>query len=258
MSVTLTSNSVAKINSLINLCPNTFAYVPFKIYKDENGDSFASIETIDVNVSVIFSGKTAIDNVPELDNNSGIIIRLPLSKPITNTLFNSAFTNLDVSKTRIIAKGDNKKITIALYDISNINVIDFPYTNNELFDLTIRENNMSNCQYEQFDINTDEIKEILDCLNILMSPTVMYFISNGKNIQVSCGDMSGNNVELKLDKDVKNKLTAKFDISITNILSKLLKFKDYDINMILSEVMAAITIKNDDIIATIGIPVAKE
>jgi molybdopterin-binding protein len=258
MAINLTSNSISSINTLINMCPNTFTFVPLKIYKDENGNSFASIETMDVDASVIFSGKVKLDSIEELDVNTGIVIRLPVSKAITSIMFNSAFNNLDVSKTRIIAKGENKKITVALYEIDETNLLEFPYTNIELFKMAMKQNKLELPVYEQFAISIKDIQEIRDCLEILTSPTDMYFISNGKNIQVSCSDNSGNNIEYKLDTESNSRFTAKFDISIKNIMTSLIKYKDFDIDLLLCESLAAITIKNDNVVATIGIPAAKD
>jgi hypothetical protein len=47
----------------------------------------------------------------------------------------------------------------------------------------------------------EEIKNILDCLNILVKPENMMFNCNGKNVIVSSGDYSGNDVEYKLNKE---------------------------------------------------------
>lgn len=257
MSIVLDNSSIKKINLLVNLCPNTFTYVPFKIFKDEEGNSFASIETIDINGSTLFSGRVAIENVSELDAGTGIIIRLPLSKQITDTIFSDEFTTLDVSKQRIIAKNQKKKITIALYDMSDDNILEFPYLNNEILDLTLKENGLSSVDYEQFDLTTDEIKEISDSIGILNNPENVFLNSNGKNIMVSSGDYSGNDIELKVDKPVTHKFSSKFDTSMIKVLSKFSKYKD-SINVILCELLIAFTINDENVVATIGVPAAKD
>ncbi len=258
-SINLTNTNVAKISTLLNLCPDTFIYAPFKIFKDEDGKSFASIETTDVNNSIVFSGRVAIDSIDELNPGEGTVIRLPLNNSVINTVFNPAFETVNIGSNRIVAKNDNKKITVALYEVIDDSIIDLPYTNNEIFELTTECKNLGKVEYEQFDLTAEEIKNILDCLNILVKPENMMFNCNGKNVIVSSGDYSGNDVEYKLNKEISHKFASKFNmIMMLKILPKLSKCKDFDINMLICKYLAAITIKNDDVLATIGIPVAQD
>lgn len=260
--IVLNSKNVAKINTLVNLCPDTFVYAPFKIFKDEMGNSFASIETTDVNNSIVFSGKVNLDNIVELNASEGTVIRLPLYNSVINTLFNPVFDTVDINSNKIIAKNDSKKITIALYEMVNTDdsIIDLPYTNNEMFDLTVECKNLGNVEYEQFDLDNEEIKNILESLNVLVKPENILFNCTGKNINISAGDYSGNEVEYKLnDKNISKKFSSKFNMTMMlKILPKIAKAKDFSINMLLCKYLAAITLKNDDVIATIGIPVAQD
>jgi hypothetical protein len=252
MKITLKSESIAKINKILSLCPDTFSFVPLKLYVDDANNSYASIETVDINGDIVFSGRVSIEQL-EMQPGTGMVVRLPLNKTIISTIFGSNFDSIEISKNQIKAKTKNKKLSIAMYQISEDDVLEFPYTNVELFNLAVEENKLGVVEYTQFDISNNEIKDFLDCIDVLSSPEFINITSEDSKLKVTCDDYSGNEFEYVFDKPSNCEYIVKYDMNLIKVMNKICKFKDYNINMLISTLLAAFTLKDEDSTITIAV-----
>lgn len=256
MKITLKSESIAKINKILSLCPDTFSFVPLKLYVDDSNNSYASIETVDINGDIVFSGRVSIEQL-ELQPGTGMVVRLPLNKTIVSTIFGSNFDSIEISKNKINAKTKNKKLSIAMYQMSEDDILEFPYTNVELFNLAVEENKLGIVEFTEFDINGNEIKDFLDCVDVLSSPEFINITSEDSKLKVTCDDYSGNEFEYVFDKLSDCDYTVKYDMNLIKVMSKIYRFKEYTINMLMSNLLAAFTLKDEDSTITIAVTAQK-
>jgi len=252
MKITLKSESIAKVNKFLSLCPDTFSYVPLKLYVDDANNSYVSIETVDINGDIVFSGRVLVEQL-ELQPGTGMVVRLPLNKTIISTIFGSNFDLIEISKNKINAKSKNKNISIAMYQMSEDDILEFPYTNIELFNLAVEENRLENINFVNFDIDSNEIKDFLDCVSVLSSPESIDIISENSRLKVTCSDYSGNELEYTFDKPSNCDFIAKYDMNLIKVLNKIYRFKEYTINMLISNLLAAFTLKDEDSTITIAV-----
>jgi hypothetical protein len=256
MKITLKTESISKINKILSLCPDTFSFVPLKLYVDDSGVSYASIETVDINGDIVFSGRVSIEPL-ELQPGTGMVVRLPMNKTIISTIFGSNFDSIEISKNKINAKTKNKKLSIAMYQMSEDDILEFPYTNVELFNLAVEENKLGIVEFSEFDINSNEIKDFLDCIDVLSSPEFINFTSEDNLLKVTCDDYSGNEFEYVFDKPSDCDFFVKYDMNLVKVMNKIYRFKDYSINMLMSSLLAAFTLKDDDSTITIAVTAQK-
>ena len=73
--VILNPTDIENLKNLLTMCPDTFSSVPVKFIK-EDGESYISIEAIDINGDTVFSGKTIVNDLTTLEDNSGLVVRL--------------------------------------------------------------------------------------------------------------------------------------------------------------------------------------
>ena len=97
-----------------------------------------------------------------------------------------------------------------------------------------------------------------------MNPENIIFSSTGEDIVITCEDVARNSIEYKMNEPSNEIFSSKFVIaadkipmSIVKVMQKLSRYKDFNVDMLLCELMAAFTISNDNVVATIGIPAAQ-
>jgi hypothetical protein len=258
MKIVIEKDSIAKINMLLNLCPDTFPFVPLKFYIDfDNGNSYASIETVDINGDVIFSGRVTIDPL-ELQPGTGMVVRLPMNKTIINTIFGSAFDKLEISKNKINAKAKNKNISVAMYQLSEDDILEFPYDNISIFNLAVQENKLGTVEYCKFEVEPKELRDLLDCIDILSSPEfVIFSADSGGKLSVGCDDHSGNEVEYEFETISNSDFLAKYDMNLVKIMNKVSRTKDFKVDVLISNILAAFTLEKDDSQITIAVTAQK-
>lgn len=250
-------NSIGAVNTLLNMCPNSFSYVPLKFYKDDDGTNYASIETIDVNGDVVFSGKVQIDETG-LEAGSGMVVKLPLNRTVINTIFGGKFTNVVIEKTHILASTESKKLSFALFQMNNNDVLEFPTNNKELLQMAVESNNLKSCSFAEISLNKETIKDFIDCANIISNIETLSVEVVGQNINVTGIDNAGGNsfeytfspVNIEADKD----FTCKFDYNLIDVLSKVSKIaNDNEVSCIFSEILAIFYIKNDNLEVSLAV-----
>lgn len=257
MKINLKSEGISQVNKLLSICPDTFSFVPLKFYKDSAGDSFASIETVDINGDIVFSGRVCIAEQFDFQPESGMVVRVPMNRTVINTIFGSNFDSLEISKNKINAKTGKKKLTIAMYQMNDDDILEFPYTNTELFNMAVEENKLGSIEYCNFDIDVKEIKEFLDCVDVLSSPEFLIFSAEDSKLSAGCTDYSGNEFEYEFDQVINSDFLAKYDMNLVKVMSKLSKFKEYSTNMLVSSLLTAFTMKDDNSLITIAVTAQK-
>lgn len=255
----LKKHDIAVVKDLLSLCPDSFSFVPLRLYKNEEG-SFVSIETVDLTGSVIFSGNVFIDDL-DLEMNTCLVVRLPLNKNVVNTIFGSDFDEIKINKNRILAQNDQIKLTFSLFNISDSDVLEFPSNNEDLYKTVREENNLSekDDNYHSFIVNTDYLKNLTNYISLLSNLETITFFSKNGELMVSGEDYSLNKFEFRFEtKDVPEFMSV-YDISIVNIINKIIKFKDEHtyVNILVSNIMIAFMIYRDGIETTIAMA-AKE
>lgn len=261
--IILSNENVEKFKKLITFIPDSFGNVPLKILKTEDGICKASIETLDAGGNIAFSGNIILDNISELENGTMMVIRFPINKSVLNTIFNNNYDTIEINKTRILGKSKNKKLSVTMYQLQEKDIIELPDTNIEMFNLvTVNNSDIDSENYFTFNFSSEAIREFLDCINVL-SPSDQddlrfNFISdkNG-NIIINAEDFLKNSFEYNLEQKCNN-INAKYDNTLIKVLNKLNRFKDFDINMLISNPIIAFSLFDDELKITIGVPAQKD
>ena len=265
MGIILNEENISRINTLLNICPESFSYAPLKIHHDDDGSQIASIQMSDINASVIYGAKTKLEPIEKFADDDELEVKLSMSRNTVNALFNSNFTYLDLSKSKIVGKGDNRKISIALYEVINENVFvkkPIPFNNVDILPTTLGAQKAAEVPQILAEIDNNEIRDMLDCMSVLNNPEAVIFTSNGNEVIVTSEDLAKNSIEYKLNMSgpiFSSKYiiaSDKVPTSIIKIFRKIMKYDTYKTTILLSELMTAFTITGDNFVATIGIPAA--
>ncbi len=259
MNIVFNANQISHVKKLISLCPSVFSFVPLKIYKDESGQSFVSIETISINGDVVFSGNIKVEDVSELEAGTGMVVRLPLSKPVINNIFGSKFESIEISKTKIVGKDKRKKLSIALYKMEEDEITEFPFDSESLFTLVKEMNNIDSCPYTVQALDEDDMKDIMSGFNVINDATSVDITAKNKKIKFKVEDFAGNDFEYNVETDDDEEFSAKFDGNFIKILGTAYKNKDsHEISMLFSSLIFSLTVKDDVMSAAIATTALKD
>lgn len=260
MKIILNQIDIMKIKNLIALCPDTFTYVPLKLYKDENGSSFASISMLSLNGDIVFSGKTQIEDL-DFEPLTGMMIRLPISKSIVSNIFSEKFDRVEIDKTKILVKDKKKKLSLALFELDENEITDFPFTNLDIIDLVNEKNNVNidNEAINYVTLDSEIIKDFNSCFNILSNPENVMVLSIDNEVKFKSEDYTGNCFEYTLvGKSGNSSFESKYDMNLIKVLISLSKFKNYSFDVIFNPLITAITIENEELLVTIAVTALKE
>lgn len=258
MKIILNSNNVKKIHDLIILCPDVFSYVPFKIFKDTDEKTFASIEMLSLNGDIVFSGKTEIEDVG-LEKETGMVVRLPLNKTIINNVFSDNYEIVEIDKTKIRVKDSKRKISLALFELDDSEIMEFPYTNEEIFDLVNEKNDTEIVGKGIVNLSSDEIKELLNCFGILSNPENININMVNNVLHFNSEDYTGNSFEYKIPSEIASEpFVSKYDNNLIKVLNNISKFKCYEFNVIFSPLIVAVSIKENNMTVTIAVTALKD
>lgn len=260
-SIVLTNNNTKEIYKLIGFIPDEFIYVPVIIGKDEEGNPFTSVKTIDTQGNMVFSGTVMLpDDIKELDKGSAMAIRLSTNKNLVDTVFNSDCESIEVSKSSIKINTKNVKLNITMLNLDEDDLVDYPENGKELFSMAVQESDGKYKEiYDTFALDFDETKEFLSCIGVL-SPAkpddLKFTIATKKdNVVINCEDYIKNSFEYVLNNvSTKNKYNSTYDINLIKVLQKLTKFKDCSIETLISDAVITFTIEEPNINITIGVP----
>lgn len=259
MKITFNSDTIRKIKNLLVLCPSNFSFVPFKIYKDENGKSFISIETISINGDLVFSGIITVDDIPELENETGIVIRLPLTKAVVNTIFGGSFNTIEITKQKIIAFQDKKKIEFSLYKIEEDELTEFPHDGLAIFDLVKQMNDVTDTPCIIHNLSVENIKEIISGFSLINEANSIEIKGINEGLKFLIEDFSGNMFDFIIETEEKASFTSKFDINFIKLLGSVLRHKEIFVTeMLFSSLIYTVTFRNDDIVATVATTALKD
>ncbi len=256
--VVLNPTDIENLKFLLTMCPDTFSSVPVKFIK-EDGESYISVEAIDINGDTVFSGKTIVNDLTTLEDNSGLAVRLPLNRALINNVLNSSFEELTITKNRISAVSPNKKLNMALLAINESDIFEFPYTNKELYELAVTENDVKDSKFVIFDIEFDQLKEVIDMVSVLSELDILEFKEkNGKLIVVG-SDVVGNEFQYTFDVDVDPGFSGKYDTNLIKILNKVLRYKGKDtVKILVSDLLVGVTLQDDISTVTIAVTARRD
>lgn len=267
MNITITNTNINRLKKLFSIIPDTFSHVPLKIGKDENGNCFARIDSTDINGDVSFYGNVELDDIKELEPSSMMIIRLQTNRAVLSTLFNSVYDSIQINKTRILVQTKNKKMSIQLYQLLEKDIYELPETNVDMYEAVISNNiGLKNDGFFILDLDKDEMKDFIDSSNILTpnkTEDLRFNIKTNKDrLVVYSEDYIKNNFEYTFTPILadKIKIDTKYDYNLVDVMSKILKFKDYDISTLISNPVVSFTItsEKEGITSTISVPAQKD
>jgi len=267
MNITITNTNINRLKKFFSIIPDTFTHVPLKIGKDENNNCFARIDSTDINGDVSFYGRVQLDDIKELETSSMMIIRLQTNRAVLSTLFNPIYDSIQINKTRILIQTKNKKMSIQLYQLLEKDIYELPETNVDMYEAVISNNiGLKNDGFFILDLDKDEMKDFIDSSNILTpnkTEDLRFNIKTNKDrLVVYSEDYIKNNFEYTFTPILvdKIKIDAKYDYNLVDVMSRLLKFKDYDISTLISNPVVSFTIasEKEGITATISVPAQKD
>ena len=260
MKISLNKENVQKIKQLLILCPSNFSFIPLKLYKDAEGNEFVSVETISINGDIVFSGRVSIsDSLTDLEAGTGMIVRLPLTKPVVHTIFGGNFETVEISKTKIYAKDSRKKLDIALYKLEDGEQTEFPFESKELFELVKEMNHVEELPFISLDLEAIDLKDIISGFAIINDATNIEVKNNKKGLNFKVEDFSGNSFNYSLNTDVSDEFDCKFDTNFIKLLGTAFRNKElYSTEFLFSPLIFSTTLKNNDLIVTIATTAIKE
>ena len=256
--VVLRSDDIESLKNLLALCPDTFSSIPVKFVK-ANGESFISIEAIDINGDIVFSGKVTVNDLTDIEDNTGLIIRLPLNKALINNVLNSNFEELTITKNKISAISPNKKLSISLLMINENDVFEFPYTSEELYELAVTENNVKESKFVVFDPDFKQLKELVDIVSVLSEFETLEFKEKNGMLIITGSDTVGNEFQYTFNTTIESGFTSKYDTNLIKILNKVLKSKDKDsVSMLVSDLLVGVTLRDDKSVITLAVTARRD
>lgn len=260
MKIKLNNNNIRTVKSLLSLCPSVFSFVPLKFFKDELGNCFTTIETISINGDLVFSGIATLDeDLSELENNTGLVVRLPMTKAVISNIFGSDFSNIEISKAKIIAKDINKKIELALYKMENDEVMTFPFNSDDLFKLVMKMNKIENCPFINVNMTDDDIKDIIGGFSMINDATSIEIKHKNKNLNFKVEDFSGNIFNYNISSDKDEEFEGKFDDNFIKLINTVNRNNaEFESEMLYSSLIFSTTLKNESITATLATTALKD
>lgn len=258
MKIVLNSDNVKRVRELISLCPDVFSYVPFKIFNDTDGKTFASIEMLSLNGDIVFSGKVELEDVG-LEAETGMVVRLPLNKTIINNIFSEAYESVEIDKTKIRVKDSKRKLSLSLFELDDTEIMEFPYTNEEIFELVNEKNDTVVAGKGIVNLDSTEIKEFLGCFDILSNPDNVIINMADNVLHFSSEDFTGNSFEYKIPSEIESEpFSSKYDNNLIKVFNNISKFKEYEFNTIFSPLIVAVSIKDKNLMTTIAVTALKD
>jgi len=256
--VVLKPSDVESLKYLLALCPDTFSSVPVKFVK-KDGESAVAIEAIDINGDTVFSGKVVVSDFEDIEDNSGLVVRLPLNKALINSVLNSSFEELTVTKNKISAKGPSKKLDMALLMISEGDVFEFPYTSEELYELAKSENDIRDSKFTVFSPELSQLKELVDMVSVLSDLDALEFREKSGKLTALGKDVLGNEFQYTFDVEVDPGFSGKYDTNLVKVLNKITKCRsDSSLSMLVSDLLIGVTLKDDKSVVTLAVTARRD
>ena len=124
---------------------------------------------------------------------------------------------VEIDKTKILVKNNNKKLSLALFELDEEEIMEFPFTNTEILDLVNEKNNADIVEkaISFIDLTAENIKDFISCFNILSNPENVMICSKGTNIKFKSEDYTGNNFEYNLEsRNESSGFESKYDMNL--------------------------------------------
>lgn len=243
--ITLKDKNIERVHNLIEMCPDTFKYAPLKFYKDNDNNSFASVETVNINCDIIFSGVTTIDELP-FEPGTGTVVKLPLNKTVLNNFFKQTSSIVNLSKEHIELEDKKKHLKISLFRINEEDILEFPYTGKEIFDIVQKDNSQENVNFTEVELDKNDVADFLHCVDVLSEPDIFTINVKNESIVIEASDSFGSSFKYTFNINTGQKFKVKFDSSLIKIFSKVSKYySDYSIKILISELMIGFTLEKE-------------
>jgi len=256
--ITLKNEDIKRVYDLIEMCPDMFKHVPLKFYKDSDGNSFASVETVNINCDIIFSGVTVVNELI-LEPGTGTVVKLPLNKTVLNSFFKQTDSVINLSKQHIELKDKKKHLKISLFRINEEDILEFPYTGKEIFDIIRKDNNQENSNFVEVELDKNDISDFLCCVDVLSEVNIFTVSVKNESIDIESSDSFGNSFKYVFDVSTGQEFKVKFDSSLVKLFSKVSKYyADYSVKILISELMIAFTLEREGSTVVLALTAQKE
>lgn len=267
MNLTISNSNIIKLKSFFTLLPDTFAHIPLKLGKDENGNCFAKVDATDINGDVSFFGRVELDDIPELQSNTMMVVRLQTNKAVLGVLFSPEHDSIQISKTRVLVETKKKKLSIQLYQMVDRDIYDLPESNVDMYDAVVENNpSVKDEGWLIVDIDREEMKDFVDSSNIL-SPNknedLRFDIKIKKDkLAIYSEDYIQNNFEYLFSPTLNKKIniSTKYDYNLIDIMNKIIRTKDFHISTLISNPVISFTLNSieEGTTATISVPAQRD
>ena len=242
MKINLESTDIEKVKALLDTIPDgIFGSIPMKFYCLDDITS-ASVELMDINESIIVSSKIDTEDF-KMDEETATVFRLKYDKSMFKNIFGN-FDKVEFFKSNITGKTDKRKVKIALMRIDPEDVEDFPTDPDALIEMLEEVNSEDNSEFKilktKYQIDIDELKEILSCIDMLDSKVKEFdfeFNSDKNELKMKSEDFIGNQFEYKIEVDESDK--ENFDVKynaqdFSKILKSVIKNKPEFVDLIIT------------------------
>lgn len=244
-----------------------FAYIPEKIFssilmkieKDvDTGKAFLKFEDLDINQSLIVNIKTELVDIENatIEDES---FRLPLTKSVKSVLKN--FDIYVIDKNLLKGISPKKEVCLSMYADTADDEYDFPDTTEEMLAYTCANNDKQDALNVWFNLSTEEIKEILNCIDLIDCKDDDIILSfsiskNSNSIVVSAKDIAGNNFKYTIcNVDVDETFKAKYDKYFISVIKALKDSKLDEFKCNLSNLMFGTSFEDDGVNVLIAVTV---
>ena len=250
--IKLNQTSIENVRTLLLHVPDEFAFVALKFVKTET-EVYAAIENVDINGTLLFSSKINLEfKDVELDIDI-MHIRIPINKLILSTIFSNRFEYLIITEEKIVAQNESSTLSIALLEVDTDSLIDLPHNSLELYQMTAETNGQNSNEYIFTTFTLNDLQSFISCFDVLSEIETVKFDYSNKKLKMSASDYAGNSFvhKLNLNESIPiNKLKVEYNSVLYSLLSKLNKLKYDNIEVLISTLCIAFTVKSDNLIAT--------
>ena len=250
----INNNNLIKFRQLFDTIPSS-SFPSVLLYTENIDDNaYIKISDIDINHSLIFSGRFKLDNTSDVED---VSYRIPLSKNVERVIHKS--TQLTFAENSILGFSKNKEVSLATF-INQSQEIDFPTNINDMLKMTKEMNDIDDVLYTKIDLTKELIDDILECIDSL---SVKKFelklditIDSKKNkIVIAAKDTGGNNFKYTIDDiETKQSYKVKYDDYFYEVIKTLSKIKGIDsFECIISNLIFGVSFVLDDVEIMIAI-----
>ncbi|MDD3662514.1 MAG: hypothetical protein PHT84_01465, partial [Candidatus Pacebacteria bacterium] len=129
-----------------------------------------------------------------------------------------------------------------------------------IFELVKQMNNITDVPYITHNLSVENIKEIISGFSLINEANSIEVKGVNDGINFLIEDFSGNKFDFTVETETEEVIfNSKFDVNFIKLLNSVLRHKDiFETEMLFSNLIYAVTFRNEDIVATVATTALKD